>query len=88
VIMKTKPIKYPRLKQLEIPVHETSHGYKYVKWEDINRQIKEAGLDGQRFGDLFGCQTQIMEGAYPYDVEAVLERMMSGKLTGTQAVMD
>lgn len=40
------------------------------------------------FSNLFGCQTIGENGMYVYDVEAVLERMASGKLIGTQENWD
>lgn len=45
------------------------------------------------FRELFGVQTRpYFEGRgaalYPWDVEAVLERMESGKRTGTQLIWD
>lgn len=40
------------------------------------------------FSDLFGCQTCGENGMHVYDVEAILERMASGKLQGTQKFWD
>jgi hypothetical protein len=46
------------------------------------------GLDVEKYSELYGIQTQYVDGPYPWDVEAVLERMMSGRLVGTQLLMD
>jgi hypothetical protein len=46
------------------------------------------GLDLEEYSELYGIQTQYVDGPYPWDVEEVLERMMSGKLTGTQLLWD
>ncbi len=40
------------------------------------------------FDDYYGVQTRISEGMYAWDVEAVLERMTSKRLTGTQLLWD
>jgi hypothetical protein len=50
--------------------------------------LVKANLNPDTYVELFGVQTQILQGPYAWDVEAVLERMMSGKLTGTQLFMD
>ena len=40
------------------------------------------------FDEFFGCQSCGGNGMYVYDVEAVLHRMFTGKLTGTQLFLD
>lgn len=77
---------YPRLGQIgcEIKQEPCAH----VPWTELDEKLGLAGLDRERFGDLFGIQTVSAHGPYPWDVEAVLERMMSGKVTGTQKHWD
>ena len=79
---------YPRLKELHIPVRKNQHDTPYVLWEDVHRAMVAHHMRGETFSELYGCQTQIGEGPYPHDVEAVLERMMSRRRTGTQLIMD
>ena len=77
---------YPRLEQIGCNVkHEPCA---YVPWTELDAALDEAGLDRERFGDLFGTQTCYAGGVYAWDAEAVLERMMSGQLTGTQKYWD
>jgi hypothetical protein len=77
---------YPRINQLGVRIYKTPVAH--VRSKELHAKLKRAGLDGDRFSDLFGVQTCYEKGPYPWDVEAVLERMMSGKLTGTQLLWD
>ena len=84
---------YGRIKQLGIPVYRYCGAGKatpllYVRDTDLTEGLTRNGLDAKTFNSLFGCQTACDRGVYPCDVEAVLERMLSGKKTGTQLVMD
>lgn len=77
---------YPCLNQIGCTVnHEPVD---HVPWTELDDKLGLAGLDRERFGDLFGVQTCHAGGAYAWDVEAVLERMMSGKMTGSQRDWD
>ena len=77
---------YPRLHQIGCNVkHEPCA---HVPWTELDAALDEAGLNRERFGDLFGVQTCYAGGVYAWDAEAVLERMMSGQLTGTQKHWD
>ena len=64
----------------------------HVMAEELNEALDRAELSVTEFNELFGVQTCPLingqHGLYPWDVEAVLERMISGKLTGTQAFWD
>ena len=65
---------YPRLNQLNIPVH-TTKDVSYVYEASIKRVLKDKWDD---FLVRFGVQASPMVGApamYPWDVERVLERM-------------
>ena len=77
---------YPRLKQLGVRAYK--HPVAHVRRKQLDAKLKKAGLDRERFGELFGVQTMSEHGPYPWDVEAVLERVMSGKLKGTQLLWD
>jgi hypothetical protein len=76
-------VRFPRLSSLGIPVHGGS-----VKGRELKEGLKRNHLDGKIFSKLFGVQTCSGVGPYARDVEAVLERMLSGKLTGTQLFWD
>lgn len=56
-----------------------------VPYEEIDRVLPDRV---EEFSDLFGIQTQCIDGMYQHDVEAVLQRMYSGKLTGSQLIWD
>jgi hypothetical protein len=81
---------YPRLSQIGVEVNFKP--YPYVNPKDLNKAMLKNNLDINKFNELFGIQTMIVINGkgcpYPWDVEAVLERMMSGRLTGTQLIMD
>lgn len=85
---------YPRITELGVTIHSEDRNGRaypaYVTWQELDNAITEKwGAEGRdRFSKLFGCQTCVAEGPYPWDVEAVLERMTSGKLTGTQLLWD
>ncbi len=77
---------YPRLEQIGCNVkHEPMD---HVPWTELDAAINDAGLDRERFSDLFGVQTCYAGGVYAWDAEAVLERMMGGRLTGSQRYWD
>ena len=78
--------KFPRIAELGIEVKTyPSGGIRYVDSFELR-----AALGGQldEFNELFGVQTMCVEGPYARDVEAVLERMVSGKLQGSQKEFD
>ena len=81
---------YPRILQLKVPVHVESDVH-HILSSDL-----DAVLDKKQrrvFSHLFGVQTQLLRddgvpGMYLWDVEAVLERMFSGRLIGSQLLWD
>lgn len=82
-------VKYPNLERLGIPVYHSSVGY--VLCADIDAKLSP--MQRALFNELFGIQTcPVIEGkgpaVYPWDADAVLERMFSGKLTGSQLIWD
>lgn len=86
--MKKKPF-YPRIDQLGIKINTTYEGVPPgILESDLTVALNKHGLNREKFGELFGVQTMASNGMYPWDVEAVLERMISGTLTGTQYYWD
>lgn len=77
---------YPRIDSIGLVVHEEPVAH--VKRLELKDALVRAGIDPPMFYDLFGVQTCYIEGPYPWDVESVLERLISGRRTGTQAVWD
>jgi hypothetical protein len=77
---------YPRCHQIGVSVVESP--IHHVDRNELNECLVKANLNFDTYAELYGVQTQILQGPYAWDVEAVLERMMSGKLTGTQLLMD
>lgn len=79
---------YPRLEALKIPIYPTP--IYHVLCAELDAKLTEAGR--KQFNDLFGIQTcPAVDGGsavYPWDAEAVLERMASGRLTGSQLFWD
>ena len=88
---------YQYLDRLGIKVREScSGGVSYVRNDEVNAAIEKNGLSMEDFSDLFGIQTcpLIDDGEtpfaalYPWDVDAVLARMISGALIGSQKHWD
>jgi hypothetical protein len=79
---------YPALDKFDIKVYTRKDGVHYVKWPEVYQALESKGLSESKFDKHFGTQTQIMEGAFAGDVEAVLILMTKGKRTGTQLYWD
>lgn len=79
---------YPRIFQLGVEISFDNGAPAGVNHDKLHEALVKHGLDTRQFSELFGIQTCGPNGAYPWDVEAVLERMMSGKKTGTQLIFD
>ena len=58
-----------------------------VKWGDLNVVLEKHNI-GYEFSKYYGIQTCYSDGGYVHDVEAVLERIKTGKRTGTQLFWD
>lgn len=74
---------YSNLTRLNIPI--SGH---IVLREDLIKGLKKAKISIKLFKKYFGIQTCPSGGVYPWDAEAVLERIRTGKLIGTQESMD
>jgi len=72
----------------EIGVTIIQEPMNHVNRNNLHECLMKAGMSPELYSKLYGVQTQYIGGPYAWDVEAVLERMMSGKLTGTQLLMD
>ena len=79
---------YPRIKEIGLKIHTEHSGPEGINGDELYRALHNHGLSCETFDKFFGCQTMSSNGAYPWDVEDVLERMMSGKRMGTQLIMD
>jgi hypothetical protein len=81
---------YLRLDELGVPVSKIAGQDVFVCNKLLIDAVeKRFGAEGVRtFGKLFGVQTCQLNGVYPWDAEAVLEVMMSGRLTGSQLHWD
>ena len=83
------PEPYPRCKALGLKVCYLEDGWPFVPHVYIEKLHTDKGAKfSAKFNELYGMQTAAAEGLYPYDVESVLERMESGRLTGSQAFWD
>ena len=78
---------YPRIKQLGLTIVTKNHySIPGINWEELARKLGKK--KSKIFSDLYGCKTCGENGPYIHDVEAVLERMFSGKLIGSQLFWD
>lgn len=80
---------YPHLKKLTVSVRHTASGLGYVNADELHAKLGDE--KARQFSDMFGVQTcpivpgdELCPVLYPWDAEAVLERMESGRLTGSQ----
>jgi hypothetical protein len=81
-----KMSEYPRCEQIGATIF--LEPVPHIPRSKLLKCLEDAGIDIDKYSELYGIQTQCTYSPYPWDVEAVLERMMSGKLTGTQLIMD
>lgn len=82
-----KKIEYPRIKQLGLTIiTKNPNAIPGISGKELAAKLGKKKT--KIFSDLFGAQTCGENGMYVYDVEAVLERMFSGKLSGTQLYWD
>lgn len=79
-----KTTAYPRCRALGLRIFDGC-----VPFSDLNRIARKKGKRwANRFDRLFGVQTVCAQGLFAWDVEAVLERMASGRRTGSQLLWD
>jgi hypothetical protein len=76
---------YPCIKKLGVKIYNDP--YPHVKWTELHLKLEELDIV-KKFNEFYGCQTCCEGGPYAHDVEAVLERIKTGKLTGTQLFWD
>ena len=84
---------YPRCYELSIPVWTPKKTtLNFVPRRALHERLDEIDKDHpgfhEAYGQFFGVQTTGQGGPYAHDVEAVLERLVSGNLTGTQLIWD
>jgi hypothetical protein len=78
---------YPHIKKLGLKIiMDCPNSIPRINGKELDRKLGKE--KSKIFSKLFGCQTCGANGMYVYDVEAVLERMDSGKLVGTQLFWD
>ena len=83
------PERYPRCKAFGLKVCYLEDSWPFIPHAYIEKMRADKGAKfSARFHELYGVQTCHEEGLYPHDVEAVLERMESGRCTGSQALWD
>jgi hypothetical protein len=84
---------YPRIDKLGVTVINNER-YDAVECDELDEALKKKGDKYlAKFGELYGVQAApVLEsgklGLYAWDVEAVLLRMETGKLTGSQLDWD
>lgn len=84
-----KKSEYPRIDQLGLKINMLHDNVPPgILESDLTVALNKHGMDREEFGRLFGVQTMGSNGMYAWDVEAVLERMISGTLTGSQYYWD
>ena len=80
---------YPHINRLGLKIY--NEPISHILPDDLDKVMSKA--DRKKFSEYFGIQTMLLRddmraGLYLWDVEAVLERMYSGKLTGSQLNWD
>lgn len=87
---KQRPPEYPRCAELFIPVaRHPAGGFAYTPRRMLIHALEARGETfSTAFSRLFGHQTQCDLGPYAWDVEAVLERMVTSRRTGSQLLWD
>lgn len=84
---KQQILEYPRIHELGLTIiTKCPDSIPGVSFEEIEEKLGNKKY--KIFASLYGCQTCGMNGPYVYDIEDILERMMSGKLQGTQKFWD
>jgi len=84
----TKKPQYPRIRAEGLKVVEKEHEA-YMPRAAMTKWFKSKSKGFQKlYCEYYGVQTASIHGPYPWDVEAVLERMYSGRLSGSQANWD
>lgn len=87
--VKESPKIYPSIYGLGLSVTHEDSGPPYVKREELLGMLERKGKKfADKYHDLFGIQTCRLEGPYPWDVEAVLHRMLHGIRIGSQLIWD
>jgi hypothetical protein len=79
---------FPRLEKLGIKIHVSP--VQHVLFADLESKLNTAQQEelNQRMNGQTCPVVEAGAAAYPWDVEAILERMASGKLTGSQLLWD
>lgn len=80
-------MKYELINKFGLKIQPYSEGLEYIEWDELKDKLKELKITG-KFNNYFGCQTCTIFGPYPWDVEAVLQRIFNDKLVGTQLFPD
>ena len=85
-----KNAEYPNLAKLGIKVYKKP--VSHIRILELEKALKKHNLSKEKFNEYFGVQTcpvvPLWRAIYPWDAEAVLERMINNKLTGTQLFWD
>ena len=86
--MKQLKPEYPNLEKLKVPIFNVP--VEHILLKTLMKALTKN--EREKFHKYFGAQTCPLVDAgtaiYPWDAEAVLERMFSGKLTGSQLIWD
>jgi hypothetical protein len=77
---------YPRIQELGIKIYYDKD-LAYIKWVELRKVLRKNKITSP-FHAFFGIQTCYLDGPYAHDVEAVFERIKSGKLLGSQQDWD
>lgn len=75
------------LNKLKIKITDCA-GVSIVTHKDLKKGLAKNKIDRKKFSALFGVQTCPIGGVYAHDAEAVLQRMINKKLTGSQLYWD
>ena len=75
------PKEYPKIYELGVEVDIDDLGPPYVDRKLLYTQLEKLGgaKFTKQYSENFGVQTMSMKGAYPWDVEATLRRLSTGR---------
>lgn len=81
---------YKTLKKLGIEVkYDEVHKMDYIDIDELDDFLSDKGEEyTDKFNKTFGVQTMGIHGPYPSDVEAVLRKLETGELVGSQKFWD
>jgi hypothetical protein len=81
---------YPNITKLGIKIY--NEPYPHCKFDEIHTVLKRNKLNCKLFSKYYGSQTCIVVDGkgcpYPWDIDPIIERLLTGKIVGSQKYWD